>query len=246
MVECYRDSKGRLQCPYDVNEAEGNAGAMIKCQPYKGKYYCSRYSDSCRNLSNEQYEYQNLDTVQGANDKKNDGKVDENGCEGTVYIFNGRDLRCRLPGFQTGFSNCCKKTKTWFGLGYCKESEKELAALRAWGKLDGQCHLVGSYCAVKVFGICIQKKQTYCCFNSVLARIIQEQGRQQLGIGWGDPKSPNCRGFTPEEFQKIDFSKIDFSEWYEDLQKRVQENLNIFESEAPKKIQNYYENLQRY
>ncbi|GAB6075186.1 conjugal transfer protein TraN [Desulfurobacterium crinifex] len=246
MVECYRDSKGRLQCPYDVNEVEGNAGAAIKCQPYKGKYYCSRYSDSCRNLSDEQYGYQNLDTVQGANDKKNDGEVTGEGCKGTVYIFNGRDLRCRPPGFQTGFSDCCKKTKTWFGLGYCKESEKQLAALRSWGKLDGQCHYIGSYCAVKVFGICLQKKKTYCCFNSVLARIVQEQGRKQLGIDWGEPKTPNCRGFTPEEFQRIDFSKIDFSEWYEDLQKRIKDDLNVFKNEMPEKIKNYYENLQKY
>jgi len=243
MVECFTDSKGNLQCPYNVS---AGGSKIYPCQPYKGKYYCSKYSSACRNAADTSFAMQNLDTSQGANDKHNDGEVAESGCLGTVYIFNGRDLRCRPPGFQTGFSNCCKKTKTWFGLGYCKESEKQLAALRSWGKLDGQCHYVGSYCAVKVFGVCLQKKKTYCCFNSVLARIVQEQGRQQLGIDWGSPKFPNCRGFTPEEFQRIDFSKIDFSEWYEDLQKRIKENLDVFKSEMPEKIQNYYKNLQKY
>jgi len=61
----------------------------------------------------------------------------------------------------------------------------------------------------------VQKKKTYCCFGSPLARIAAEQGRIQLGFDFGTAKSPNCRGFTPEEFQKLDFSKIDFSEWLE-------------------------------
>jgi len=230
MVECYRQG-GKWICPY---------GQDYPCQPYEGKYYCSKYSDTCRNMSNPEYAMQNTDTPQGINDKKNDGEVDENGCKGTVYIFNGRDLRCRPPGFQTGFSDCCKKTKTWFGLGYCNQSEKELAALRSWGKLDGQCHYVGKYCAVKVLGICLQKKKTYCCFNSVLARIVQEQGREQLGLDWGSPKSPNCRGFTPEEFQKLDFSKMDFSEWYSDLQKRIDKNFKQFKQNVGKQITNYF------
>jgi len=212
------------------------------CMPINGKNYCS--PNPCEQWSSA-LEYD--DTQEGANDKQADGQVDENGnCLGTIYVFNGNDYRCRPPGLQTGGSNCCKKTTTWFGLGQCNEREKILAKLRSWGKLDGQCHYVGSYCAVKVFKLCIQKKKTYCCFHSVLARIIQEQGRQQLGIDWGSPKSPNCRGFTPEEFQRIDFSKIDFSEWYEDLQKRINDNLNVFKKEMPEKIQNYYENLQKY
>nr|HEC1719610.1 mating pair stabilization protein [Campylobacter jejuni] len=35
--------------------------------------------------------------------------------------------------------------------------------------------------------------------------------------GWGSPKSPDYRGFTPEEFQKLDFSKIDLSEFIADI-----------------------------
>jgi len=49
-----------------------------------------------------------------------------------------------------------------------------------------------------------------------LARIIQEQGRTQLGIGWGGSRNPDCRGFTPAELQQIDFAQIDFSEFYND------------------------------
>ncbi|GAB6075338.1 conjugal transfer protein TraN [Desulfurobacterium crinifex] len=210
------------------------------CLPIGGENYCS--PNPCERWS-DALEYD--DTPEGINDKQADGEIDENGnCLGTIYIFNGRDKRCRPPGLQTGGSDCCRKTTTWFGLGMCKESEKILAKLRSWGQLDGQCHYIGSYCAVKVLGVCLQRKKTYCCFNSVLARIIQEQGRPQLGIGWGDAKHPNCRGFTPEEFQKIDFSKIDFSEWLPEIEQNVSNTISNVQSQiegAAQTIQDYYQ-----
>ncbi|WP_310794426.1 conjugal transfer protein TraN [Campylobacter lari] len=67
------------------------------------------------------------------------------------------------------------------------------------------------------FIACIQHKKTHCCFNSKLARIFNEQGCPQIGRGWGSPKSPDCRGFTPEEFQKLDFSEIDLSDFIADI-----------------------------
>ena len=73
---------------------------------------------------------------------------------------------------------------------------------------------IDSWCQTKVLGQCIEKRSSYCAFNSQIGRIIQEQGRQQLGISWGnDPKNPECRGLTLDEFGKIDFDKIDLSEW---------------------------------
>jgi len=210
------------------------------CLPIGGENYCS--PNPCQKWDDA---VEIDDTPEGINDKKNDGEVDENGnCLGTIYIFNGHDKRCRTPGLETGGSNCCKKTKTWFGLGMCKEGEKVLAKLRSWGKLDGQCHYVGSYCSKKILKVCVQKKKTFCCFNSVLGRIIQEQGRPQLGIGWGDAKHPNCRGFTPEEFQKIDFSKIDFSEWLPEIEQNVSKSISNVQSQiegAAQKIKDYYQ-----
>jgi hypothetical protein len=174
-----------------------------------GKYYCSPYD--CHNVVTTPTQI--TDTPMGINDKENDAPVTSKGCLGNVYVFNGRDMRCRPPGVQTGFSNCCKKTSTWFGLGQCTQTEKELSTLRNWGRLDGSCHYVGEYCTEKWLGVCVQKKKTYCCYSSPLARIIVEAAHKQLGIPWGSPESPNCRGLTPEEFQKLDFSKMDFSEW---------------------------------
>ncbi len=213
-------------------------------------YYCSPYQ--CVDTVN-QSNVENTDTNEGVNDKKDDGKRDVNGdCRGVIRIFNGKDLRCRSPGIETGFSDCCKKTKTWFGLGRCGSGERMLAKLRTTVQYRGQerdytaadanCHYVGSYCAKKIKFIgCVQKKKTFCCFSSPLARIVQEQGRPQIGKGWGDPKNPDCSGFTVEEFQKLDFSKIDFSEW---INMVVSDTATSLRNDLPNRTQNIRENIQ--
>ena len=98
-------------------------------------------------------------------------------------------------------------------------------------KESGYCHYVGKKCIKKLPLVgCVQKAKVYCCFNSKLARIIHEQGRPQLSSfgpsgGWGSAKRPNCRGFTPEEFQSIDFGRIDFSEYVADIQRNIRRNI---------------------
>ncbi|HIF9186999.1 TPA: conjugal transfer protein TraN, partial [Photobacterium damselae] len=57
----------------------------------------------------------------------------------------------------------------------------------------------------------------YCQFDSKMARIIQEQGRTQIGMNFGSAKTPQCQGFTPEQMQQMDFDAIDFSDFYDDL-----------------------------
>ena len=83
------------------------------------------------------------------------------------------------------------------------------------------CHLVGKKCTVRALGLCLQKKKIYCCFNSILARIIHEQGRPQIGIGWGDVDNPNCRGLAPGEINAIDFSRIDLTEYMQYIENKT-------------------------
>lgn len=75
------------------------------------------------------------------------------------------------------------------------------------------CTAVGSYCSQKVLFTCTVTTQSYCCYNSILARIINEQGRPQIGKQYGSPKAPDCSGFTAEELQSLDFGAIDLSEF---------------------------------
>lgn len=91
---------------------------------------------------------------------------------------------------------------------------------------NGYCHIIGTYCAKKMLSACTVKKETSCCFSSMLARIIHEQGRPDIeafGVdgGWGTVKAPNCRGFTPFEFQAIHFDHIDFTEYEQSLEKSL-------------------------
>ena len=98
------------------------------------------------------------------------------------------------------------------------EQEDQLTAMR---KGQNLCVSLGSYCSQKFLKICVEKKEGYCCFNSRLARIIQEQGRAQLGKGWGSAEFPECSGFTTAEFESLDFSRIDLTEFIREVQPRA-------------------------
>jgi hypothetical protein len=176
------------------------------------------------------------------NNPTNNGTVTDQGCLGTIYIFNGQTFDCRLPGIEDGFADCCSSSKDWLGLGNCWQNEQELQQKRA----AGFCHYVGTYCTAKFLGICLQKDQAYCCFQGVLARIIQEQGRYQ-GLpqyGWGSAKNPNCEGFTPTQFQALDWSKINLSEYYTYIEQtfmpNIQNNINTGINNAVNKLQQGY------
>lgn len=75
------------------------------------------------------------------------------------------------------------------------------------------CTSVGSYCSKKILGACSITTQAYCCYNSILSRLINEQGRPQIGKGYGSPQNPDCSGFTIAQVQSIDFSRIDLSDF---------------------------------
>ncbi|MBK7017115.1 MAG: conjugal transfer protein TraN [Sulfuritalea sp.] len=101
----------------------------------------------------------------------------------------------------------------------CEQSEQLLAMHRD----ASLCVHVGSYCSARVpiIRTCIEQTQSYCCFNSRLARIINEQGRSQVGKSWGSGESPDCSGFTTAEFERLDFSRIDMSEFIQEISSSV-------------------------
>ncbi len=113
--------------------------------------------------------------------------------------------------------------------------------------LAGRAHYIGTYCKKDIEFIgCVQEAEVYFVFNSKLGRIIHEQGRIQLqefnpNGNWGTARSPNCEGFTPEEFQMLDFSQIDLSEFFGDLyplpasqlQNNLRNTVNTFQGNVP-------------
>ena len=117
----------------------------------------------------------------------------------------------------------------------CEEEEMETVSQIA----VKNCHYVGSYCSKKGLGFCVVKQKSYCCFQSQLGRIINEQIRLQkeektLEDGtvvlvpkiqdWGSAKDPYCEGLSVEDLNKVDWDAIDLSEWTRLLEEN---NLNM-------------------
>lgn len=109
----------------------------------------------------------------------------------------------------------------------CKQEEFE------WGMNDRWrlCSSAGSCCSKKVFLIgCVEKRQLYCCYKSIVSRVISEQivsknltGQRPYGFRtsrYGTPLgncNVNCGGFTAFELATIDWSRVDLTEWTDAL-----------------------------
>lgn len=79
---------------------------------------------------------------------------------------------------------------------------------------------VSENCSKKVLFKCVEHRQHYCSFNSVLAKIINTQGKTQLGLNVSD-----CSGLTPEQVSQLDFTQIDMSEFTGQLMEQAQNGL---------------------
>jgi hypothetical protein len=206
---CYTSATVIYVCPY---------GSQYTClpNPSTGNLQCSDLS--CFTVASQQTQQNSANTTS----YQNDGKVDPSTgkCLGQIYIFNGKPSQCRPPGISTLYFNCCDTNpgSLWFIQNRCGTQE----AMTVQRVAKKQCHYIGDYCQEDWWLVgCVQRADVYCCFGSELGRIIQEQGRPQLidfnATGWGTTGQPDCRGFTPEEFQHLDFSKIDLSEYINDM-----------------------------
>lgn len=144
-----------------------------------------------------------------AGDVKDKANINEN----SAIIFKGNIMECSDKAL--GISNCCQDSGWGNGIGLtsCTEEEKALGT----AKEDKLTVSLGQYCAESVLGVCIRKKKAYCAFDSKLARIVQVEGRAQLGKNFGSAKHPDCSAFSPNELQRIDMSSMDFSDFYEDM-----------------------------
>lgn len=101
----------------------------------------------------------------------------------------------------------CKKEEFTFG-NYRKEDD---------------CYIVGTYCAehAPIIG-CIMHKTTACCYQSPLAMIIASQiqtGQPNVAGGYGQPKDPNCIGFTIQQLSKVNWTDINLSQWLAIIEK---------------------------
>jgi conjugal transfer mating pair stabilization protein TraN len=160
----------------------------------------------------------------------------------TLTLFKGTRNTCSSKVF--GVLNCCKGKgfplipgiQLLVSLG-CSREEMLLHERDA----KGLCAYVGTYCSDSFLGVCLTKKKAYCCFESKLSRILQEQGRRQLNKPWAKPRTEQCLGFTLDEFSRLDLSQMDFSEVYAEFTEaaRLPDELTAA-SDLQQKIEDYY------
>lgn len=156
-----------------------------------------------------------------------------------IRIFKGEQRKCQKSFLSGNVFDCCKEMEgaaVKLKLAHCSTEEKCLAEDRHAGK----CHFVGSQKA-KLGTV---TEHVYCCFPNKLARIVQEEGRKQLGIKWGSAESPKCQGLKLEEIQKVDFGKIDFSELLGDVkvdktayEKKLRSSVNSLQTKVQAEIE---------
>lgn len=79
-----------------------------------------------------------------------------------------------------------------------------------------QCFKVGNrYCSKDALGVCYQRRQEYCCYSSILSRIIMKESYIQLGIDplpfgnkpdmFNGESEASCPGLTSEQLAMVDF-----------------------------------------
>lgn len=218
--------------------------------PKAKERYCANINGTWGCSASPCFSEQDATTFTSTKSKETNRGFDDNGsCAGEISIFSGESKECRYKDKFWGLmgGGCCKRNKPG-GLGgmfgqICKDDEKVLSTARRINK--DKTKYMGEYCSKKIdlgfTRICVRWNHVYCIFSSDLAREIHEGGREQLksfteapGGTWGSTRHPNCRGFTPEEFQKLDFSKIDLSEYTNKLKSKTNAE---FQSNY---IENYY------
>tara|TARA_R100000687_G_scaffold83675_1_gene88553 strand:- start:28737 stop:32843 length:4107 start_codon:yes stop_codon:yes gene_type:complete len=96
----------------------------------------------------------------------------------------------------------------------CDEYEMDMGVKLA----QRQCFKVGPrYCNKSYFGTaCMQRRQDYCCYSSILARIVMKEAYDQLSINplpfgtklsaESDEANASCLGLDPEQLSMLDFN----------------------------------------
>jgi len=243
-------------CSFDTQECvEKNSDDI--CIEYKRSYQCNNVGGDdadiaicgsqvyCKNGDCEEIDYERDTNFSkaAASLAVLDEAADDLDTSNTT-TFTGSSGKCGKD--LVNYSDCCKISGWGESIGGSCSTEAQTLQEQRKNKL---CVYVGEYCSdeEELTGTCLKEKQSYCCFNSKIARIIHEQGRPQLGISWGSPESPNCSGFPITQLDDIDFSTVDFSELSADIMSNAQgSSMSSADIGAivSQKVQDHYEQNQ--
>lgn len=201
----------------DYKEVAGKDGILCKNIPCIGGHCVDKSYETNGNMMDS------LSKLHAASHMKA-------GQDGAFSLFQGSTMGCSKK--MAGALNCCRTSKHgWIeGLG-AKCTKDEMTLMEKRNK--NVCVHVGRV-QKKVAGVVTLTKHRFCCFGDILDKVVQVEGRKQLGIGFGSGPNPDCRGLTLEEIQKIDWSKIDFSEFINELKVKFSSSYKTPTSEGLK------------
>lgn len=129
-----------------------------------------------------------------------------------VRIFDGRARSCGVGILNS--INCCNDSG-WANGVFSDCSERELELM---DRVEADAaEKVGTYCARRVLGVCLEKRRVYCTFNSQLAAVFQSEVRRIAGEDFGSARDPDCRGLTLSEIEELDWDQIDLSPAFEKM-----------------------------
>lgn len=130
-----------------------------------------------------------------------------------INIFKGQTAFCDRK--LTNYTNCCKISGwgTKLGIVQCSPESKNLAKKRK----EKKCIEVGAYCASKFLGLCVIKRTAFCCYDSIVGKLLNQEAKQQLHKNNGTSEHPQCDGLSLEEIHKVDFNKTNFTEFYDQI-----------------------------
>lgn len=227
-----------LQCP----TAEAKYNTAVNCGP---STFCS--GGSCYDSTN-QASQPTTQFVTSVSQLAAAAEASEDLDTATMTIFKGKALKCK--NYVLGFVDCCDSHTILDQVGgggtlllACKSDWDQVLEL-SQKREQGLCHWNWKWTSKKgPLGVKIEESESYCCFNSKLGRIINEQGRAQIGKGWGnpaDPENPDCTGFTVEQLQSLDFSQIDFSDFYADIKPVIPSTDSLIDKAGSSAPECYY------
>src|SRR3546814_20502896 len=124
-----------------------------------------------------------------------------NCCAGKVSgLFSGGvAAAAALAGLSGGPAALAGIATQFLTTFLCDDAEKQLDVKDRLSL----CVSIGSYCSKSFLGVCSTKRKAYCCFESKLTRILQEQGRPQINMTWGKHKERQRAGFTYDDYWRF-------------------------------------------
>jgi len=237
-----QDKLQQQNCQYQDTICLKEDNETQNCQRYQTNFLCpnsNNKENQGANCLSDNIEYQkDQDLTSAASALQALQSLNQEFSSENQRAFKGNNLQCSMDLID--FKDCCGGDD--WGWGNC-DSQEELLKQK---KEKSRCIYIGAYCSKKekLTKTCLKESRSYCCFNSLIAKIIQHQGRGQIGQSFGDPKSPNCQGILITDIQSMNFSKMNFSELTADIARTTNDNLPSQEElrkQVQQQVEGYYE-----